>query len=324
MSMIEIHNDALKSTNVVYHEFLGHYKKESKIVYGFVEGRDDPSFYQRMDNFFPDQWKLQLYRPGNRDKVFEMHDTFDWKRFSTKRICFFVDRDLAEFLDNIGDVAENIFVTDDYSVENYIVNSETLEKILSEVMNVNLSGLEKEEIEKIHDIFNDNLIKFKEAMTPIMAQIILWKRKGCRLELDSIKPKDFFEFKNAYIFLKTQYETVDSRIEYIENCCNIKSDTPESISVVEKEFHEKDGAEKYIRGKFMLWFFYCCATTIHKSIPKISNKYKKPPKIILPWGPKNAITSIAPRIRMPDSLKNFIRNNYIEYIQEYESCISNT
>ena len=44
MSMLSIHQAALESSNTVLHEFLLRYKIQGKIVYGFVEGKDDPSF----------------------------------------------------------------------------------------------------------------------------------------------------------------------------------------------------------------------------------------------------------------------------------------
>lgn len=46
MTMLQIHAAALSGPAPTYHVFLGRYRKAAKCVYGFVEGKDDPSFYR--------------------------------------------------------------------------------------------------------------------------------------------------------------------------------------------------------------------------------------------------------------------------------------
>ncbi len=106
--MIEIHADALATGVVVYHEFMLLYKKTAQIVYGLVEGKEDPMFYRGLiEKYLPSGWEVDLIKSGNKDGVLKTINAFDWHRYERKRIGFFVDRDLADFL------GENITVNDD-------------------------------------------------------------------------------------------------------------------------------------------------------------------------------------------------------------------
>ncbi|SMH34721.1 DUF4435 domain-containing protein [Methanohalophilus portucalensis] len=319
MSMIDIHKEARASEKALYHTFLTNYKKNSNIVYGFVEGLDDPTYYQRIENLIPHDWRLKLYKSGNKDKVLQIHNNMDWTRFHSKRICFFIDRDLSEFIDDVGEIDGNVYVTDKYSIENDFVNCEMLEKLLSEIMRINIAEMSRDEQEKLHMIFDDNFELFKSTMVPVMAQIILWKRNKKRPLLDNIDPSDFFYFKNADMYIKEEFEKENDRIIHISKCCNIEPDVLDSIKDIKIEFCRKQGPKKHIRGKYMLWFMLMCTKEIHKSITYICSKYRKPPKVRTEIGLKNAVVHLAPRARIPESLKLFVENNYLYYINKTDS-----
>ncbi len=45
MNMLKVHREALAGEQWLYHEFLGRYSRTAKRIYGFVEGKEDPSYY---------------------------------------------------------------------------------------------------------------------------------------------------------------------------------------------------------------------------------------------------------------------------------------
>ena len=314
--MLEIHADALESSITTYHEFLYYYREDDQIVYGFVEGKDDPSFYRGLiENYMPGGWRVKLIRSGNRDKVLEILDEMDWSRFPKERVCFFVDRDLSEFLGGVSYSSENLYITDNYSIENDAVTFETMERVLEEVLNV--TDLNPTEIEAIRRLFESNLKVFGEAMAPLMAQILLWNRAGVKVSLSNIEPKEFFIFKVGRIELKQSYNSASSRISYAASrvCAQIASIS--EIDNAEIEFRRKLGIEKFIRGKYILWFFIQCALEIHQSIPHLCARHKVVPKAKVGLGVKNAIVIVAPRVRCPTSLKAFLGRNYNSYIEKF-------
>lgn len=314
MTMLHIHAEAITTGNPAYHEFLLYYRATEKIVYGFTEGKEDAAFYRGViENSFSSGWTVKLIQAGNKMKVLQTYKDMDFTRFTPKRVCFFVDRDLSEFLEKSNLTAENIYTTEKYSIENEVVKIETFDRVLEEVLNI--TGMSPSEIDKIHSIFEKNMKLFKDAMVPIMAQIILWRRENKKPHLDSIDPKELFTFINGDIVLKSDFKTRDSRIAYAGKCCSLSCSSPELLIEVEKEFCSKAGPDKFIRGKYLLWFFVQCALGIHESIMNYCARYSKKPKVIISFGKPNALAIVGPRARTPDSLKTFIKLNYMEYIQ---------
>ena len=312
--MIDIHKAALASGNIPYHEFLLCYKAADQIVYGIVEGRQDPCFYRGIiENVLPVGWEVRLIKAGSKSKVQRVFVDIDWTRFAKKRICFFVDRDLSEFLGGEKHVGDNLYLTDNYSIESEIVNPRTFERTLEEVYGV--TDMTPAESEAIRKLFDDNRSLFCEEMCSVMAQIILWRRAGADVCLDNIEPKEFFTFNAGRIGLKPAYSAVHSRIQHAAKAVKTPQSNAAHIALAETEFRAKQGPSKFTRGKYLLWFFAQVLAEIHKIAPIFCGKHKAPPKAVSNIGVSNAMAIVAPRARCPDSLKQFIEQNYLEYIK---------
>lgn len=315
MDMLETHEIALESDNVTYHEFLLCYKVRGKTVYGFVEGKDDPSFYRGLiENNLPDGWEIKLIRSGNKDKVLKVFKKMDWSRYPKRRICFFIDRDLSEFLGGCAAQGDNLYITDNYSIENEAINFRTMERILEEVFD--MINFDPGEVESLRSLFEANLRTFSEAMVSVMAQILIWRRSGVNAGLDNIEPKEFFFFENGQIRLKQEFSSPEDRVRYAALRANANKSKNYELDATEYEFRQKKGPEKFIRGKYLLWFFVQCGKSIHQSTPLFCSRYKEAPKPRIGLGGKNAIIVIAPRVKCPSTLKTFIEYNYSEYIKE--------
>ena len=307
--MLEIHAESRESWIVVYDEFLHQYGKSDSIVYGFVEGKDDPSFYRGIiKNQLPDGWNVKLIKAGNKDKVFKVFDKMDWSEKPKNRICFFVDRDLSVFLEEETRSSDNIYTTDNYSIENDAVNFETFEAVLEDVFGLNKFSLE--EIDSIRLLFESNLVAFGEAMAPVMAQIVLWRKAGANVSLGNINPEEFFEFERGQIRLKESYILQGNRVGHAATRVDAPMSKDTEIAEAEAEFRRQQGCKKYIRGKYLLWFFIQCAKEIYKAIPCLCRKYQKPPKIHIELGPSNGMMVIGPRVRCPTSPRSFLEHNY--------------
>ncbi|RWX46864.1 hypothetical protein VT99_11961 [Candidatus Electrothrix marina] len=315
--MLEIHKEARSNANTIYHEFLLTYKEGRKEVYGFVEGKEDPMFYIGLiENRLPHDWRIRLLRSGNKEKVLRTLGSFDWKRFDRKRICFFVDRDLSEFTVDTAIVDENLYITDGYSIENTVVTKDSFLRVVKEVYGVTELS-EAEETKMLKD-FNDNLRLFQEEMTPIMAQIIDWRKNSSTPCLDNIKLGEFFYFTGGKIHVKEPYRTVNARLKRVAEFVDEKMSDLEEVQNIEREFISKDGTLKFVRGKYLFWFFIENAKNVHENASYYCAKHTSPPKVKVAIGPKNAMTVVAPRARIPDTLAQFIDRNYLAYICQYK------
>ncbi len=315
MNMLGIHASALESFTVAYHDFLYQYRRDDQIVYGFVEGRDDPSFYRGfISGMLPDGWKVKLIISGNKNNVFRVFDEMDWSRFPKKRLCFFVDRDLSMFLDEETRSGDNLYITDNYSIENEAVNFETMEVVLADIFGVN--DLHPAEIDLIRKLFEANLRTFVESMAPVMAQILLWRKAGIDVSLSNIDPKEYFKFERSQIRLKEGYNSQVERIRYAAKRVSAPMSEESEIAKVESDFRRLHGLEKYIRGKYLIWFFIQCLKEIHKAIPDLCSRYQRAPKVHIDLSVANVMTVIAPRVRCPSSLRSFLENNFVSYVLE--------
>ena len=316
MDMLQVHAAALKRVSAAHHECLLRYKACANIVYGIVEGKEDPMFYRGLIEFhLPEGWEIELIPAGCKDEVFRAFEAFDWTQFSPKRICFFVDRDLSVFIPEIVVSAENIYVTDNYSIENDTVNFGVFKRLLIEVLNI--GNLNPTESEAIEHRFSAALAFFQEAMVPVMAQILLWQRNGKKPCLNNIDLKDFFIFADGNIKLRNEFGSIFSRLQHAGRCLSLQASELTELSTVEAEFRNGQGTERFVRGKYQLWFLIEFALEIHRSISLLVGRIKVAPKVRISIGPKNAMVVLAPRARCPSSLQRFLERTYQLYISEH-------
>lgn len=313
MTMLDVHAEALDQ-NTAYHEFLLYYRRVGQVVYGFVEGSQDPSFYRTLiDSVLPSGWRVKLIQAGKRDKVIQTCENMDWSRFDRRRVCFFVDRDLTVFLGAEEGLSENIYVTDQYSIENEVITGETLFRVLEEVFTI--VGMAPEEEDKIRLLFSNEYRRFCEAMAGPMAQILIWRRNGNRPCLNNIKLKEWFEFSAGSLSLKGEYRSLTARVQNLSDRCGSEGAEKEVLEEAEAEFREMGGVDNYVRGKYVLWFFVNFLWSVYESISEYCARYAaKKPKVRVSFGVENAIVLLAGRARAPESLRNFLLATYVAYI----------
>jgi len=313
--MLDIHSDALATRLPAYHEFLARFKNDAKIIYGFVEGEDDPSFYQGLiENMVPDDWEIDLCKVGNRQKVLDLYNAFDWDRFPKKRILFFINRDLSLFLDENLPRKPNLYITDCYSIENTIVTQSTCRRLLLEICN--LSTLPGSELQILLDLFKFQLKRFREYLTPIMCWIIHWRRTGRRPSLNDIKMKHLFRFLDGALEIVPNPKGSPTWIDYIHSQCSIDIDSNTDINIIESQFRSNNGLSKFICGKYELWFLVHFALSVYEGITHLSPTITELPHIHTTLNDSNAILLIAPRARIPESLRRFLKKTCIRYIME--------
>lgn len=315
--MIKIHRKAIDSISPLYHEFLSRFKKNNKSVYGFVEGKEDISFYIGfIQQIIPADWKIDLWAAGNRDKVIQLHSTINWSKFQRARIVFFIDRDLSDFIGEQLPNYSNIFITEGYSIENYIINRTTCNRLLCEILN--LIVLPKSEQDCILNLFEEQLKVFVDALIPIMAWILYWKRTGEKPCLNDIYMKHIFTLTAGKVNMNNQPHMRKSIPEYIHNQCNVQYKDKLDISHIEKELKNAGNHKMIVRGKYLRWFLIEFALSVHKNIGKISSTIKSPPKTHISLGQSNGIILIAPRARIPEALLLFLKSTYSNYILQHK------
>ena len=313
-NMLVVHEVALQEDSPVYHEFLISYNKNPKCVYGFVEGKDDLSYYcSFVQQLIPSDWRVKLFVAGNKNNVINLHAEFDWARFPVNQLAFFIDRDLSDFVgfpDNYSP-SSNIYITDQYSIENDVVNRTLCERLLTEVCG--FSVVSADCVESVLDLFEEQKAIFGSRMRLIMAWIIFWKISGKRPNLNNINLKKIFKFRLGRVYVCRSVCIV----KCIHEHCSVTHEEPnQTFQDILQELSQQD-LLCYIRGKYLLWFLIEFALSVHKDIKEMSSGRYCSPAMHVSLSTSNGLVLLAPRATMPSSLRDFLNRTFVAYINRF-------
>ena len=315
MSMLSVHEDALAGQGALYHEFLARYSKQSKVVYGFVEGKDDLCYYQGfVEQMLPDGWEVELWPAGNKRDVYRIHKALDWRRFPKKRVCFFVDSDLSELIPErlVADI--NIYVTDAYSIENSIVRWGTCRRVLTEICG--FSNVDHDELDEVKNLFEEQLENFLKAMIPIMAWILAWRRSQKNTNLNEIDMKNLFSFSNGQLQSKPRPKRYLSPVRYIHAACGLELDPLVDVASLESELSKGKAYRRFTRGKYVFWFLVEFCLSVRKNPSVFFKSVQRTPKMNVSLSWKNGMTIVGNKSRLPQSLRKFLDKTFWSYVQQ--------
>lgn len=313
MSMLEIHRSALMEIIVPYHHFLTQQSKYRKKLFGFVEGKDDPAYYQtHIAPLINDEWDIVLIEAGapkgNRTRVLSLLDTIDWNRFSPMQTVFFIDRDLSDFFPDLNVEKDNLYMTDYYSIENSIVSVYTLKRTLRELYNVNLF---EEEFSIVQKLFNEGLIILCSVIEKISCYYIALRKLGKTPSFADIDIGELCKVNNCKVTVKPD-ETV---IEHLREKWHFNSDEIDLSQIIIEYSHYNQNL-RCVRGKYLMWYFVkfinCFRGCCYDHIPRMD----KPITGVRDLSESYAIVDLSARSKTPESLKHFIANTYQQYIYE--------
>ena len=318
MTMLSLHREALESGSAGYHQFLTRYSTTAKVVYGFVEGKDDPCYYRGfIEQLIPDDWEVELWPAGSKRKVYGIYSMISWVRFPKQRICFFVDRDFVGLISENAVADCNIYVTDDYSIENSLVKRSTCVRILTEVLGLGM--VDHGELESVCDLFEAELERFMMEVIPITAWMLLWKRRGQTAYISNIKMNDLFSVRGGQLRRKV-LDRGATVTEYLHSRCRVPYGNDVSARQVEVELREGAAYRRFTRGKFVLWFLveFCCS--VRREATTLFISCARSPRVNVTVAMSNAMVIIGNRGRLPESLRCFLRETYCTYVAEVENA----
>lgn len=294
-------------------QFLDDYKKDAaKLCYGFVEGKDDPSYYRTViKNKINNDCKILLYPSGGKGNVKYVYEEIHKRDLPNNRIVYFMDRDLSSVIEDGNIIIDSkVYITDNYSIENDILNSDTLESVMQDLLGFSTTPME--EIEKVKKLYNEQLLDFETKMLPIMANIVVWKRKN-------IKPANYKELKIRKLFkvkdgildqIYTEEETIKMLYEASQTEYS-KYDKKEEDNVI-TELHENELVHQIVRGKYLSVFFLLFCNSIYNDFSTIGIVKTNKGRLL---NDSDIMETIAPRARVPQSLSNFVNNTIVKYFK---------
>ena len=279
-----------------YLSFLQKYAPTSNDFYAFVEGKTDIAYYGHCFNNIPKKIEIiqveKVADKGGKENVLKLYNEMDWNVFKKNKVLFFVDRDLSEIVKENIPTDVNVYITDGYSIENSITSEHTCRRLLREIF---MRDAEKSEINNILTKFTQAEQSFCKHMSLTMANIIFWKKdcNGVKANYNNIKLKGLYEFADCKINQIIDDEEYQKLI-YKHANVDYKYYNKEAVHKNHQEFIDKKHHYKYIRGKYIMWFFWMFCKTASKSRTMDEHEFRD-----------HATT----RAVIPDSLKSFIEFN---------------
>ena len=313
MSILQELEESMQSDAPSYMDFLYRYDPKKKQAFAFYEGDEDSSFYHHILKLAIDaDCELEEIVAGCKNNVLKLQREFDWEVYSKKQILFFVDRDLSYWIGDSALYGENVFVTDEYSVENYVANSQGFRAWL-----VHFEGFaraKKQEIDYMVSEYESNVAVFQKEMMPIMAQAVVAKRHD-----SSISLSDFKITSNRGVIFGIRENHITFKIcnsEKILEKWKLSSTDQNEIKTQLEQF--KARKKHYsIRGKWLLCFMAEMGEymRIHSNefAPSLGNKGKANPTCSVPT--TQCLSAIAPYCiePIPRRLEEFLNDTYKSY-----------
>ncbi len=313
MNMLTVHRQAASGPQSLYHEFLIRFRKGQACIWGFVEGKTDPSFYVgTAEHMLPDRFEVELWPAGNKQRVIDLYALFDWERFNQGQVLFFIDRDLSAFVPDCGSNAPNVYTTDNYSIENDLVTRQVCKRVLREIMG--LEALRGAEMDTVLDLFDAQLSKFHCGVLRIMAHVVAWRRRGERPCSENLKMKDLFEIDSG--ILNTKKAPAGCRTQPAYLCKKLKLTrrglmNPYRMAV--RDLKRCKEPKHYVRGKYELWFLVSFCESVRQNAAVFCRTLHAAPKPETSLGVSNALCLVGPRARAPRSLRRFLKRTCCAY-----------
>lgn len=207
-----------QSPIAVYHQFLLNNKPSIRCYHMFVEGDADYSFYTGfLLRFMSNTEYLFSYQCGGKANIYDTYQKVI-NVPSHGVALFFVDKDFSDILHETYPIAENIYVTDFYSIENYLVSEDMLTRIWNELFHFPKAMIS---IKSTQSKFRLELEHFYNVFLPLMAWIISLRRSGLKPNLNNINLSNIF-FINDDLSLEKRGEASNiDEIEILEKMCGV-------------------------------------------------------------------------------------------------------
>lgn len=297
---------AISSPSVTLHSFLLEFKKQSKIIHAFFEGKTDESFYGTfIRNVMKDGYILKTYVCGNKDGVYYYYSHINGKDLGENIALYFVDKDIEDIIPFHREVTEKIYVTDYYSVENYIVSSVILEQIWGEIFRQGSGSVASKLVLTRFEIC---LREFYNFMLTVMAWVLYHRRnieskENVKLNLDCVKLKAVYRIDEELDF--HILGTPDNVVEVLSSQTGCMTDMAVWNNNCKKLIEELRmfPPKHIVRGHFEMEFF---VYFIHSTKSALAKAMNKALKVHIELTDANSIDVLGPRTQIPVSLDQYL------------------
>jgi len=302
-SFIEVLRHSRTTRTAVLHEFWINYDTAHTRAHAFFEGREDEIFYRPFVEPLV-TGRLFFYRCGGKPEAYEVLKSIVARQPACRRVVFFVDKDLSDILQEQWPTDARMFVTDVYSIENYVVSRETLSRLLSDFLHVRGTSFDAG---IVLAKFDSELLVFYRHVKLLMAWIIALRRRGLKPNLGNISLRELFGFSPDLSFVRTRNK---KRLSYLNSVAGVPTSQGlwKDIRQALKEISDLS-PKHVVRGKFATWFLVEFTKHVSASLKKLADEVGGSVSLNPPVEHSNLIALLAGKLVIPDDVDRFLRSH---------------
>lgn len=303
MSLLKLLRDARTGPSSFLHQYLLNAGKSKLAIHAFVEGQDDRSFYLPfLRSAFRGSAQLYLYVCRGKRNVYKAFDQVQPRLLAEDHAVYFVDKDLDDLIPEAFPDAEQIYVTETYSIENYLVSERSVEEVWSDSFGQAPGG---DAFELVLDSFNQARAAFYELSSYIAAWTIHHRRLGTRPQIANLRMDQIASLSED---LKWHQKVENGElVAVLDECCHVETtDTwySEANQLVELTRSQDSGA--ITKGKHDLWFLVKFLARLRSNVEKAAAEEGRKLRVSFQITETNAVELLTPRIDTPPRLEAFL------------------
>lgn len=316
MSLLDILDKKILTPAAAYIKILSQYKTSDNTIFCLVEGVEDISFYRPFLEIYKEETPVKYIVCSGKQNVIDNYNDIDWSFYDKKRILFFIDKDFDDYIGKEIITDNNVFVTDCYSIENYLVDELILEKFIIDNCLITNDSIIKLAIGN----FKQQHIIYVKQLKMISAWMIYCRKNKFNICFNDIKMADLFKIDESGKLQKKTLSSYASKFEYL--CDKTKT---RHFNIVEIRHYynlidKVSNPKKFIRGKYELYFMFMylkyisenVVNEISKEVKEHNKNARKQDKVIRPkstiqLNEENIFQVLYNKTKIPEKLKIFIQ-----------------
>lgn len=312
MDYADLLRGELRQPHPLFQEYVLSLSTQPKTtIFLFFEGDEDPCFYlAHIISYLKSKTYLSFICEG-RSEVIKLYKLIQSDGRSPERSLFFIDKDHTDIIDeSLTPTSGKIFQTRTYSIENYLVSDEVFYRFWNE--RLHLSHVDTR-YQQYFDRYKSLLSAFYSRNRILMAIVLIGRgvenSPKIKLNLNNVQLDRVFtiDLKNNTCRFKSgagNHFLIAS--DLTKNGMKISS---LKIRQVYRKYLYGKESQKYIRGKYELWFFWKILVEFTKELSnkekcKIENVKRATPLAPLPVNA--CVESLSPLKSCPDDLNAFM------------------
>jgi hypothetical protein len=297
---LESLRDARRSASAVKHNFRLKYDDQNGNIYAFFESTDDVVFYfNHIKNRAHSAVSIETFICDGKAGVDNAYE-FAEQSNMLKNALFFVDRDLDDFDGSQVSSSRDIFLTEFYSIENYLCTAEGFSVIWRELIKLPITDSRySEAFKKIESGINS----LSQYLLPFFAWAIGRRRSRERVVFSKIG-ESLSGYFDIVDLAPAPKEGMLARLQ--RKCSEQDGDpAPENFMSIQEELRQL-GHKRWLRGKFELWYFMNSCNSIWQELVGSPISEAKRVKKNVNIDAENIFNFLSCKIVMPSGLDEYI------------------